>query len=290
MKKVPLLLLIPLFLFSQNILKKEYYIDNDYVMLSDIVKTAKSNDAKILKLQSNRHTLRIYSKDLQEILTQYGYNNYTPLHKGYIQFTKRSPIHKQKFISAIKRYYTNKYKAIKISSVEVEPETYTESLPQNYSIKFEKKQYLSNVGRFYIQTPEHKKIFFHYLIQAKLPVYITKYEIRKGIELDSRNCKKKSIMLQRFRAIPVQNLNKKRYQSKHYIRASKILTQRDVTQLDLIKRGSMVNVFMRNNNMFISFVAKALQNGQLGSQIEVINSKKKKIKVVVTGKNRAEVR
>jgi len=289
-KTVLLFLLFPLLLFSQNILQKEYYINNDFVMLSDIVKTAKTNDKKILDIKSNRHTLRIHSKKLQKILSEAGYKDYAPLHRGYIQFTKRSPIDKQEFKAAIQEYYTNKYPNIKISSIEVEPAIYTKLLPQNYTIKFGKKEHLSNIGTLYIQTPEHKKIFFHYLIRAKVSVYISKHEIKKGTELNNRNCKKNSIMLEKFRAMPLQSLNEDSYQSKHHIRASKVLTLRDIAQLDLVKRGSSVNVFMDSDNMFISFAAKALQSGQLGSTIEVINSKNKKIKVVVTGKNKVKVK
>ena len=289
-KTVLLFLLFPLLLYSQNILQKEYYINNDFVMLSDIVKNTKANDKKILDIKSNRHTLRIYSKELQKILSKAGYKNYAPLHRGYIQFTKRSPINKQEFNSAIKKYYRKQYPTIKISSIEVEPMIYTESLPPSYIIKFEKKQYLSNIGTLYIETPEHKKTFFHYLIRAKVSVYISKHEIKKGVQLNNGNCKKNSIMLEKFRAMPIQSLNADSYQSRHHIRVSKVLTQRDVIQLDLVKRGSMVNVFMNNSNMFISFTAKALQNGQLGSTIEVINSKNKKIKVVITGKNKAKMK
>jgi len=290
MKIVLLFLLFPLLLFSQNILQKEYYINNDFVMLSDIVKTTKNSDKKILDIKSNRHTLRIHSKELQKILSKAGYKNYAPLHRGYIQFTKRSPINKQEFKSAIHKYYIKKYPTIDISSIEVEPAIYTESLPPNYTIKFGKKEHLSNIGTLYIQTPEHKKIFFHYLIRAKVSVYISKHGIKKGTALNNKNCKKNSIILEKFKAMPIQSLNQDSYQSKHHLRPSKVLTHRDVTQLDLVKRGSTVNVFMDSDNMFISFAAKALQNGQLGSTIEVINSKDKKIKVVVTGKNKVKVK
>jgi len=65
---------------------------------------------------------------------------------------------------------------------------------------------------------------------------------------------------------------------------------RDVSELDLVRRGERVNIFINDANIEISFSAKALQNGKLGSIIEVLNQEGKRIKVIVTGKNRAEVR
>ena len=70
----------------------------------------------------------------------------------------------------------------------------------------------------------------------------------------------------------------------------RILTQRDITTLNLISRGSSVNVILKDKNLNISFLAKALQNGKLNDIITVQKNNNEKVKVKVIGRNRAEIR
>jgi len=289
-KAVLLLLFISSISYAQNILKNTYYINNDYIMLSDIVKVNPNNDKKLFRLEQNRHTLRIKTKKLTKLLKKEGYDGYISKHRGYIQFNKRSPINRDKLKIALKKLYLKKYDQISILSVNIEPNSYIQKLPDTYTIAFERRSFLSKKGTLYIKTPDNKKIFFHYFIQAKVSTYQAKKNLKKGTQLSNRNCQKKSIILDKFRAMPIQNIGTNHYQSKHHIRVGSIITTRDVTGVDLVRRGSMVNVFIRNGNMEISFSAKALQNGKMGDTIKLLNKEGKKIKVIITGKNRAEVK
>ena len=289
-KTILLLLFISSFLYSQNILKNEYYIKNNFIMLSDVVHNAKTNDKKLFSLETDRHTLRVKTKELIKLLKENGYRGYASKHRGYIQFTKRSPINRKKIITQIRKLYKTKYNSITIKNISVQPNVYMEKLPSSYTVHFEEKSYLSSKGVLYIKTQERREIFFHYLVSAKVTIYQAKRDIRKGTHLENRNCQKKSIMLDKFWAMPVQDINKHQYQSKYNIRAGRTITMRNVTGLDLVRRGSRINVFMGDENMQISFSAKALQNGELEDTINVLSREGRKIKVIVTGKNRAEVR
>ena len=289
-KTIILLLLIFSSLYSQNILKNEYYIKNDFVMLSDIVQSAKTDDKKLFSLEADRHILRIRTKELVKVLKENGYSNYISKHREYIQFTKRSPINRKKIIRKIQELYKRKYRFITIKSISVEPNVYMEKLPSFYTVHFEEKPYLSSIGVLYIKTQERREIFFHYFINAKVTIYQAKRDIRRGTHLENRNCQKKSIILDRFWSMPVQDINKHQYQSKYNIRTGHTITMRNVTGLNLVKRGSQVNIFMDEGNMQIFFSAKALQNGKLGDTITVRSREGRKIKVIVTGENRTEVK
>jgi len=260
------------------------------VMLSDIVTTAVENDKELFLLEPQRHTLRVKTKKITALLKENGYNDYISKHRGYVQFTKRSPIDVIQFKEKIATLYKSKYNSISIKSIEVHPNVYMERLPEEFTIHFEKNSYLRHNGTLYIKTPKRQKIFFHYTIVADIVVYKAKHDIRKGTPLESRNCQKNSIMLDKFRAMPLQDIYTHRYQSRHYIQNGRVITMRDVAELDLVKRGERLNIFINDANIEISFSAKALQNGKLGSTIEVLNQEGKRIKVIVTGKNRAEVR
>ncbi len=275
-------------LYAQHILKNEYFITHDAVMLSDIVNIGKKGDQKLFKLSKERHTLRIETKKLVLLLHKKGFQEYIAKHNGYVQFTKRSPISRKKLKDAIQKLYTNKYKNITIQNISIEPNHYITKLPLHYTIHFQKRAYLSNKGIFYIKSDD-KKIFFHYKLNAKVTVLQTKNNLHRATPLTRQNCQKKSIILQRFRAMPIGNINHNRYQSKHYLPANSIVTEWDVEGLDLVKRGEDVRVFLQDGTIEISFSAKALQSGKLGDTIELRNRENKRITVKIIGKNRAEV-
>ena len=162
-------------------------------------------------------------------------------------------------------------------------------LPKEYTIGFPRNAYLSHKGIFYIKTPDNKKLFFNYLINAEISVYQTTKEIQKGEELSNFNLQKKSIILDKFKAEPVIELQKNHYEAKHRLKKGLILTQRDIRRLYLVKRGDNVIVTLHNNDLEIVFNAKALQSGRLGETISVLHKNNKKVRVRVIGKNRAEV-
>jgi len=287
--KIIFLLIFSTLVFATNNLQSNYFIQNDFIMLSDIVHVNKKNDKKLFTIDKYRHSKRIKRERLLKILQKNGYSNYTSKH-SYIQFTKRSPIDTTRIQNSIKKLYTQEYKAIKISSITFAPMHYLDKLPKNYSIHFNKRAHLSKKGVLYIKTNDNKKIFFHYKILAKVSVLTARKNIKKDSELTMVNTRKKSIILNRFNAMPLQSLHVNRYQAKHNLKTNDIITSRDVIGLYLVKRGSNVNVSLQNSGIDIFFSAKALQNGRLGDTISVIQKNDKKLKVVVVGRNRAEVK
>ena len=287
--KTFLLLFLSINLYATTYLKSNYYITKDVVMLSDIVKTPKI-DKELYEINQNRYSKRVRAQELLKILKNYGYSDYTSKH-SYIQFTKKSPINLNKIKSKLKKYYKNKYKNIRIDSVVVLPMRYTNSLPKSYTVGFTNYSYLSRKGILFIKTDDDKKIFFNYNIAAKVEVYQTRKEINKGDELSNINIKKNSIMLDKFASMPLQEIPNTKYEAKHKLKKATIITKRDVTGLYLIKRGATVNVTLRNGGIIINFSARATQSGRYGDIISVEqNNKNKKIRVRVTGKNRAEVK
>jgi len=287
--KIIFLLIFPILIFAANNLQSNYFIQNDFIMLSDIVHVKKKDDKKLFNIDKYRHSKRIKRDKLLKILQKNGYSNYASKH-SYIQFTKRSPIDTTLIQNSIKKLYTQKYKTIKISSITIIPTHYLEKLPQNYSVHFNERAHLSKKGVLYIKTDDNKKIFFNYQILAAVSVLTARNNIKKDSELSSVNTRKKSIILNKFRAMPLQGLHVSSYQAKHNLKTNDIITSRDVIGLYLVKRGSNVSVSLQNEGIDIFFSAKALQNGRLGDSISVMQKNNKKLKVVVVGRNKAEVK
>lgn len=268
-------------------LQSNYFVKNDFVMLSDIVKKP-TKDVQLYKINPNRHTKRVKAKEFLKNLKKYGYKNFVSKH-NYVQFSKKSPISTKYIKEQIKKEYKKRYLHVEILSLHVEPRVYIEKLPDKYQFEIDDKAYLSNEGICSIKTQENKKIFFNYHISAKVAVYKTRTRLERGTELSNMNIQKKSIMLEKFRAAPIQTLDAHSLEAKHRLKAETILTKRDVTGLYLVKRGATVVVFLNDGGINISFIAKAVTSGRFGEKITVLRNDDKKIKVRVSGQNRAEM-
>ncbi|MBL1243887.1 MAG: flagellar basal body P-ring formation protein FlgA [Sulfurimonas sp.] len=277
-----------LHLSANTQLKSNYVIQQNYVLVSDIIKYS-SSDLKLFDIDKNRHSLRIKTKTLLHKLNSLGYKNISSKH-NYTQFTQESPINIDRLKLYLREVYIKNYIDIDIHSISVSPRSYLYEMPKNYKISLHKKAHLSNKGIINIKTDDNKKIFFNYLVKAHIGVIISTQTIQKDDELSFLNAKKKSIMLQKFRALPLQEIKKATLQVKHRVKKDFILTDRDVIGLFLVKRGATINVVVTDSNIAISFLAKAKQNGRLGERITVVNSLGKKLKAVVTARNSAEIK
>ena len=285
--KALLLLIMSVNLFANITLQHNYFVKNDFISLSDIIKNPKK-DSILFQISNDRHSKRVKSKVLLKQLKALGYEDINSKY-SYIQFSKKSPINRQELELFLKNSYLKVYPNLKIQSITISPRSYLESLPKEYKAVLSKKFFLKKEGTLYIKTLDNKKIFFNYLIDAKITLLVAKKEIQKGDEISWVNAQKKSIMLDKFRAMPLLKMQLNVYEAKHRIKADTIFTSRDITGLYLIKRGANVNVSLKESNLDISFGAKANQDGRFGDTISVINKSGKKLKVIVTGRNRAEI-
>lgn len=286
--KAFLLLLFSINLLANHQLKSNYYIKNDFVLLSDIVQNA-TKESTLYTIDPSRHSKRIKAKELIKTLNKLGYKDFTSKH-SYIQFSKVSPINTDTIELNIRNRYTQKYVNIDIQKIVITPRSYIETLPKEYEVVIGNKAHFKKSGHLYIRTQDNKKIFFNYFIKAKITVYQSKINLKREDELSRINVKKNSIMLGKFRAMPLQSLPKYTYQAKHKIKERTVLTSRDVIALFIVRRNANVNVVIKDSNIAVSFIAKASQHGRFGQTITVTNRQGKKFKVIVTGRNSAEIK
>ncbi|QOY53627.1 flagellar basal body P-ring formation protein FlgA [Candidatus Sulfurimonas marisnigri] len=280
-------LLISLTLYSNNTLNKTYHVNTKDINLSHIIPHVKS-DLKLFSIEKSKHTKRVKTKDLLKTLKKLGYTDYNSK-SSYTNFKLKSPIDTSKIELKLINYYQSKYENINITNIFIEPRGYLASLPNNYTVNIRDRNYLSKSGVLDIKTSNNKKIFFNYNITATLSVYKTRKKMKKDAQLSAINVNKKRVVLDKFVDKPIQNVTKGKYQSKRHISKNKILTIRDVEAFNVVKRGSLINISLRSDNMSINFSAKALQEGKINDIIRVQKSNGKKIKVRIIGKNRAEM-
>ncbi len=287
--KIFFLALLSSQLYSINLLKEKYYIFSDEIKLSDIVLDLKTQDFILFKITKGRYSKRVNSKKLIILLKKYGYEDYK-IDGNYVKFLKQSIIDSNGIVDEIRKNYGVHYQNIVFKNIEVYSRGYIKSMPTNYSIKIQSKNYLKKDGILSIKDNKtNKQLFFDYQIDALVNVYVTKEKIKRKDELSHKNCTQKQIVLEKFRAFPIQTLPKHSLQIKHQIKKDTIITQRDIQKLRLVRRGSNINVTLRNKNINISFSATAIQNGVYGDIIKVKQSNSKVIKVKVTGFGVGEV-
>jgi flagella basal body P-ring formation protein FlgA len=287
MKKIIFIILFTLQLFSNNEIQSYYEIDSTNIQLKDIIPTTTKN-ILLYTMTEGKHSKRVRSKELLSKLKEYGYTQFHAKH-AYIKFQQKSPIDTSKIEKELLGYYQQSYSDITIHSIKVSPRSYVESLDSNYTIKIQTKNFLHSRGTLSIKSTKNKQLFFDYKINATLPVFITSKDIDRNQELSYLNTRKKSIILDKFRAKPIQKLKKGYYESRFRIQKNTLLTIRDVKPLSLVKRGNTINVILNSSNISISFTARALQNGEKGDIITVQKANGKKIRVKIYAKNRAEV-
>lgn len=286
--KVFLLLLLSCSLFASEQLKSNYFIQNDFILLSDVVPNA-TKDSTLYTIDPSRHSKKVKSKDLLKTLKKLGYADFTSKN-NYVQFSKKSPINTDTIELNVRNRYAQKYKNIDIQEIVITPRSYIETIPKEYSVVIKRKAHLKKDGHLYIKTADNKKIFFNYYVKAKITVFKAKVNLKREDELSNLNIKKNSIMLEKFRAMPLQEIPKFTYQAKRKIKEGTVLTIRDVKALNIVRRNANVNVVIKDSNIAVSFIAKASQNGKFGQTITVENRQGKKFKVIVTGRNSAEIR
>jgi flagella basal body P-ring formation protein FlgA len=275
------------YLNAANLLKEIYYVDTHDINLSTIVLDSKE-DTKLFDIPINKHSLRLKARYVKKRLNELGYKDYE-VSSSYINFKMRSPIDMSDVKKAVIEFYEKNYEIIDIKDVQIQPRNYIETLPNDYSIHLQSRNYLDNNGIVSIKTLKNRKIFFDYVINANLPIYITKDKIKKDTPISAINVIKKSIILDKLRAKPIQDATSGSYQSKYNIAKDKVLTDKNLETLSIIKRGSNVNVAFKNNGINISFSAQAMQEGKMGDIITVQNKQKKRFRVKVIGKNKTEM-
>lgn len=271
-------------------LQRNYFVKGDEIKLSAIVQNLpKKRDIVLFTLSETEHIYRVKAKELVKILQNNGFKEYTSAYP-YIQFNKISPIDTSNIENYLRQHYRSKYQNIDIKKIRVYPRYYIDSLPKKYTLEIRSREHLSKEGVIGVNTDDNKKIFFNYEIEASLPVYILKNSLQRNGELSVTNTLKHSIILDKFRALPLQQMQNGHLELKHKMEKGELITLRDIEPVTLIKKDSTVNVTLTSGTIVISFSARALQDAKLGDIIFVENEKGKKIKVTVTGRNKAKAK
>ena len=100
----------------------------------------------------------------------------------------------------------------------------------------------------------------------------------------------KKVQFLNFKAAPLSDSSNHQYQSKFSLKSDYILTQNDVEQLSVVRRDDVVNAFIEDGRVAISFEAVALQDGKEGDTINIRKlTDNKELKAKVVGLKRVNI-
>jgi len=287
--KIFLLFVLSFNLFANTLLKETYLINTNDIDSKILFPHSKKN-ILLFKIPDTKNSIKIKGWQLTKLLHENGFKNFK-INSRYVNFKKISPVDTTKIDNFLKNHYLEKYENINIKNINVTPRSYLKEMPSSFSIHIRNKSYLSKDGVVSIKDIKNRKIFFNYSINADLKVAKAKLNIKRGDEFSVLNVKLSKVKLDKFQAKPLQSIKRSKYQAKNHIKAGKVIFIRNTMPLSLVKKDSIVNVFMYSSGISISFAAKALQNGKLNDIISIKKgNSKKKIKAKVVGYQRVEIR
>lgn len=281
-----------LFLFMSTLLeaytlKQNYETKSREIRASDIIKNIK-NDFVLYRYDDNEHSLRVSAQSVVEHFKEQGIDIEAE-NVRYVNFQERSLVDLSGIKKQLKSAFLDKYPSMQIRSLEIYPRSYLTTLPDEFSLSLRNRTLLNSYSTFAIVTPEHKMLFFDYILDADIKVVMSTRDIKRHEALNAQNTQEKRITFTKFQEQPLVSLQHHQYQSKFTIQSDSILTVNDVEALSLVRRGETVVVFIEDGGVSVSFEAKALQDGKEGDVISIKRDDGKKLNARVIGKRRVEI-
>ena len=268
-------------------LQENYETKGRDIYASDISKDIEE-DFLLFSYDDDKHMLRTNAEKMIAIFKAHGIQ-ITKSDVKYINFREKSRIDIDQITDALKKEFLNKYPTLKIKSLRVYPRSYLTKLPKVFSLSLQKQTLYKNYSTFSIITPDHKMIFFDYILDADLDVIVTTRAIKRHEKISFNNTKNKTIKFLSFRADPLSDISNHQYQSKFALESEDILTQNDIEYLSIVRRDEHVNAFIEDGGVSITLDVIAEQDGKEGDVISVRKLDGKKLRAKVVGLKRVDI-
>lgn len=269
-------------------LGEEYETKTQNIYASDIIKEIDTDFLLFTYDDPTQHTLRVDAKDVVKLFKDHGYIIENK-NVRYVNFRQISPVNMDNITNSLKKEFLAKYPDLQIRSLKVYPRSYITELPKIYALSLQRQTLFRSYSTFSIVTPEHKMIFFDYILDANINVLITTKKINRHEAINQGNTKTKNIKFSTFRGNPVIDILHHKYQSKFALKSDYILTINDIEALSLVRRDDTVVGSITDAGVTISFTAIAEQDGKEGDIIAIRKSDGKKLTAKVVGMKRVEI-
>lgn len=284
MIKILFLLLLPLLLSALSL--KQNYQFSAHTINSTTIFPSLDKEFFLFEIPQNRHTYRLSEKKLRQIFQ----NNGVGLKKSqsrFINFKEISRVDCSALKLELKAYYKEHYPSIIFHEVSITPRVFETILPKEYKLGISKNSYRKSEGVFYIYKDRRSRIYFDYKIDADVKVYMTAKKLGRYERLEQISVRTKQIKIENLKHTPLLNLTHQR--TKRPFPKDKILYEKDVEALPLVKKGSNVLVSIKSGAVLIQFNAIATKDGGLFDIIAIKKIDGTRVNAKVIGYNQVEI-
>ena len=299
-------ILLLLLIFLNPILSKDTFILKDYYCIKDNTINAKDifpNIKKnfiLLKIPHNIENYKVPSIDIISPVKKALGVTVEDESGGVVLFNKKCHLkyEKDKIIRALRDKFLNRYDGdFKIENIDIEP---INSFPKDFKqyrffgIKISEYALHKNSGTFSVLYKDERgrvlRVYFKYKIVAKIALFKAKNNITNGKILRLNDYEK---VVVNFDKIPAEIVNSKTlngYLSRTYIKKGKIITSYMIKRKQLIRKKQTVTAVVKSGALSVEFTATALNGGDKGDEIKVMNKSGKIFRAVVVDRNLVEIR
>ncbi len=151
------------------------------------------------------------------------------------------------------------------------------------------RNYKGTFSIIYTNGTKERKLYYRYLLDARLPLYKATQAIRRGEIVDEGVVDLEDVKFDHIRYNPINSYYLGRYIAKRYIPVDSIITTKDLKLIPDIKRGDIIGATLYDSGIVANFSVKALQDGIVGEVIRVRKDHKKTFKAKIISKSQVEI-
>jgi len=278
------LFFIPLFGYE---LQENYEFERDVIFSNDLFPDLPSK-FEILKIPADKSQYRIDANVIAKTFELNGIAVETDKVR-YVNFTRHSPVDFTAIKDQLHRILLECYPSMQIDEISIHPRGYIASIGKDTRGYFDNRTCQNNNGLFYILDLQGLRHYLDYTVQGNLEVLHTIQKVLRKEPITGFNTILKSVPFQSFKDKPLTTLPDipSRYRSN--LKASQLLTIRNIEPSPLVLKNEKVVVEVRNGAVIVEFIATATQEGSLYDIITVQKNDGKRAKAKVIGDNRVEL-
>ncbi len=288
------------FAFSNDnfILKDHYCVQNDTIYLKELFPKAKKN-FKLFKIPHNINNYKVPSVDIISPIKNILGVEVDDISGGVVLFDKRCNLkyEKKKIIDVLKSKFLKQYNYFVIKNIDIKP---ISSFPKDFDkysfsgIKISNYNLHKSRGTFSVLYKDEKdrvlRVYFKFKIVAKIAVFKAKNNITNGKILYLNDYDE---VVVKFDKIPTDIVRFKTldgYVARTYIRRGKIITSYMIKRKKLIRKKQIVTAVVKNGALSVEFTATALNGGDKGDEIKIMNESRKIFRAIVKDRDLVEIK
>lgn len=286
----PLFVYLILFTISyaqELLLEKTYYFINPTILARDVFPQLEEN-FELFTIPAHLTHFNLAQHKLFELFNEHNITLAgTP--RGLVHFKRKSNLNTAPLEEAVAAYFLEHLPFLTIGRVFIEPKSDLDVLPQSYTVEFKTQAYKNHQGTFKVLA-QGVRHFFEFTLYATYSQFQAAYDIKKGETITAFNTK---LSILPFHSIHHDLIGfdiLSTVEAKRPLQKDRPITKRDVRPKTIVKRGAIVNVKLREDNILINFTATALSNGRMGDTIFIERDDASKLKAQVIGENKVQLK